>query len=209
MATVSPTPPWSYILELPRDPRAPGIARVTTRAVLDSHGMTEIASDATLLTCELVTNAYLHTDGPCSLSLRGRPGRQLRVGVWDTSPVVPPPFDGGTATDRSPVGEAGRGLVLLRMCADSWGSRTYDKRRFGKMLWFELAHSQRRMGGPRTGTGTYKSPVDCGECVTLEAARRAAVTAGGKAAAEDAAIAVRSHFRDAHLLPLPRRGAAR
>ncbi|MEU7135294.1 ATP-binding protein [Streptomyces sp. NPDC046261] len=201
MATVSPAPPWSYILELPRDPRAPGIARVTTRAVLDSHGMTEIAADATLLTCELVTNAYLHTDGPCSLSLRGRPGAQLRVGVWDTSPVVPPPFDGAAAPgDRGPGGEAGRGLVLLRMCADSWGSRTYDKRRFGKMLWFELGHPQRRM---------YRSPVDCGECVALEAVRRAAVAACDTAGAEDAAIAVRSHFRDAHLLPLPRRGVAR
>ncbi|MEU5052636.1 ATP-binding protein [Streptomyces sp. NPDC021096] len=205
MATVSPTPPWSYILELPRDPRAPGIARVTTRAVLDSHGMTEIAPDATLLTCELVTNAYLHTDGPCSLSLRGLPGQQLRVGVWDTSPVVPPPFGGGTATDHGPVSEAGCGLVLLRMCADSWGSRTYDKRRFGKMLWFELAHPKRPMAGPRTGT--YKSPVNCGECAALEAARRAAVAAGDTVHAEDAAIAVRSHFRHAHLLP--RRGAAR
>lgn len=42
-----------------------------------------------------------------------------------------------------------------------------------------------------------RSPVGCAECAELEAARRAAVGA----AAVDAMVAVRSHFRDAHLLP--------
>ncbi|MEU7131944.1 hypothetical protein [Streptomyces sp. NPDC046261] len=45
--------------------------------------------------------------------------------------------------------------------------------------------------------GVPRSPVGCAECAELEAVRRAAVGA----AAVDAVVAVRSHFRDAHLLP--------
>ncbi len=48
------------------------------------------------------------------------------------------------------------------------------------------------------------SPIGCVECVALENARRAAVAEGGERAIEDATIAVRSHFRDAHLLPTRR-----
>ncbi|MEU1307966.1 ATP-binding protein [Streptomyces cinnamoneus] len=202
MATVSASQPWSYTLELPRDPRAPGIARTTLQAVLHSHRMSELAETATLLACELVTNAYLHTEGPCSLRMHGRDGDQLRVAVWDTSPVVPPPFGGG-APKRNGTGEAGRGLLLVRMCADSWGSRTYDKRRFGKTLWFELAHPRRA----QAAKATYASPVGCTECATLEAVRREAVRSGDTAKGVDATVAVRSHFRDAHLLP--RRRTAR
>ncbi|WP_449348540.1 hypothetical protein [Streptomyces shaanxiensis] len=32
---------------------------------------------------ELVTNAYLHTEGPASLRLTGLADGRLRVGVWD------------------------------------------------------------------------------------------------------------------------------
>ncbi|MEU1783117.1 hypothetical protein ABZ545_27070 [Streptomyces abikoensis] len=47
------------------------------------------------------------------------------------------------------------------------------------------------------------SPVGCAECVRLEAARRAAGEYGGERteAAVDAMVAVRSHFREAHVLP--------
>ncbi|MFI9238318.1 hypothetical protein [Streptomyces sp. NPDC053079] len=46
-----------------------------------------------------------------------------------------------------------------------------------------------------------RSPVGCGECAQLEAARREAVAGGDAGEADDATIAVRRHFRDAHLLP--------
>ncbi|GAA3048382.1 hypothetical protein GCM10020000_30810 [Streptomyces olivoverticillatus] len=51
-------------------------------------------------------------------------------------------------------------------------------------------------GGVRSG-----SPVGCTECTELEAARREAVTHGDSERIVDATIAVRSHFRDAHLMP--------
>ena len=42
MALATVTPPWAYTLHLPRDPRAPGVARSTLRAVLRVHGMAEL-----------------------------------------------------------------------------------------------------------------------------------------------------------------------
>ncbi|MFD8998879.1 ATP-binding protein [Streptomyces abikoensis] len=199
MATVSPPQPWSYLLELPRDARAPGIARVTLQAVLDSHALSEIADRAILLTSELVTNAHLHTEGPCSVRLHCREGDRLRVNVWDTSPVVPGMFRRSrnrTATEIAAHAEAGRGLRFVELWADDWGSHTYDRRRFGKTLWFELAHPGKKTA-PR-----WVSPAGCTDCVDLEGARRKAV-AEKRAPDEiqDASIAIRSHFRDTHLLP--------
>ncbi|MFI1968088.1 ATP-binding protein [Streptomyces cinnamoneus] len=187
MATVSPSQPWSYTLELPRDLRSPAIARTTLRAVLGSHGMTELIDNAQLLTSELVTNACLHTSGPCTLRLRGREGGRLRVTVWDTSPFVPAPFATGTLRRRSwrdgRGAESGRGLTLVRQCASTWGSHTYDKRRFGKALWFELL--------PPGAAG-------CVECGDLGAVQRAAVDRGDRAQAVAATVAVRGHWREAH-----------
>ncbi|MDT3396947.1 hypothetical protein RKE29_09860 [Streptomyces sp. B1866] len=51
------TEPWDYHLEVPRDPRAPGIARAVLDAVLTAHHLSELASRAVLLTSELTTNA--------------------------------------------------------------------------------------------------------------------------------------------------------
>ncbi|WP_107431196.1 MULTISPECIES: ATP-binding protein [Streptomyces] len=179
MATVSPSQPWTYTLELPHDPRSPGVARLALRAVLDSHGMGEIAETATLLASELVTNAYVHTKGPCSLRLRGRQGERVRVTVWDTSPVLPSERRGGA--DR----EDGRGLWLVRECADDWGNSTCHRE--GKSLWFELMCP---VGKPA-----------CRECAALGAAQRRAVDEGCRRRAVDATDAVRRHVRDVHRVP--------
>ncbi|MEV5241036.1 hypothetical protein AB0K89_18305 [Streptomyces cinnamoneus] len=45
------------------------------------------------------------------------------------------------------------------------------------------------------------SPVSCADCTSLEAERRRAVAGGDEDAIVDATVAVRSHFRTAHLLP--------
>ncbi|MBB5117428.1 ATP-binding protein [Streptomyces eurocidicus] len=195
MATVSAPPPWTYTLELPHDPRAPGIARATLRAVLDGHGMGELSDTAELLASELVTNAYEHTDGPSSLRLRGLEGRWIRVSVWDSSPDVP----GFFGAEEAGL-EAGRGLLLVRRCASTWGSHRFDPERFGavggKTLWFELSAPA---GEPRGSSSV--SPLGCGECVHLDAERRRLVADEGGEKAVDAGIAVRRHFRSAHLLP--------
>jgi hypothetical protein len=171
LATPS-TDPWAYSLRLPRDPRAARIARVTLRAVLAGHAMGHLADTAELLTSELVTNALRYSSGPSEIRLRGglEPGR-LRVSVWDTNPLIPAPFDRppgpesygraaalaraeaeaaaevaaatGTGTG-TPGGTAtrGRGVQIVRMCADNWGGYPLGDALFGmsgKLLWFELA----------------------------------------------------------------------
>ncbi|MFE7813717.1 ATP-binding protein [Streptomyces sp. NPDC057433] len=133
------TPPWSYTLQLPHDPRAPRIARVTLRTVLGAHGLGELVPTAELVAAELLANAHLHTTGPCALRLRAAEAGRLRVGVWDTDPRVQPGF-GGTVPlavpPAAPPDESGngRGLPLVRACASAWGVGAVGE---GKVLWAE------------------------------------------------------------------------
>ncbi|MEV7197441.1 ATP-binding protein [Streptomyces sp. NPDC093510] len=148
MVTVTPAEGWSYALHLPHDPRAPRVARMTLRAALDGHGMSELVEVAELLTSEMVTNAYRHTKGPASLRLRSVRAGRLRVGVWDTSSHIPAPFDkppaipgGSTVPPASDDSDGGRGLHLVHECADSWGGWLLGDQFTGgggKLLWFEL-----------------------------------------------------------------------
>ncbi|OKJ90245.1 hypothetical protein AMK31_00330 [Streptomyces sp. TSRI0107] len=146
MVTVAPCQPWVYALRLPHDPRAAHVARVTVRAVLSSHGRDEVLDAVELLVSELVTNAYLHTDGPASLRLTALTDGRLRVGVWDSDPRIPAPFGEPTGTRAvSSVphdAERGRGLLLVREYADVWGGWPVGEGGFGrgggKLLWFEV-----------------------------------------------------------------------
>ncbi|ATL30028.1 ATP-binding protein [Streptomyces formicae] len=147
MATVSPPHTWSYALHLPHDPRAPRIARMTPRAVLPACGLAELADLAELLTSELVTNAYRHSEGPAALRLRGTDDPcGLRVSVWDTNPHIPSPFDKppGRRGPLRPVpheSDSGRGLGLVAQWARAWGGHPLGDDLFGrggKLLWFEL-----------------------------------------------------------------------
>jgi len=107
--------------------------------------MGEVLDVVKLLTSELVTNAYLHSEGPASLRLTALGNGRLRVGLWDGCPHVPPPFDRPTG-DRVPLvppdSETGRGLYLLQQYADAWGGRPLGGnllgRGGGKLLWFEV-----------------------------------------------------------------------
>jgi len=140
MATVSPS--WAYTLQLPHDPRAPGIARATLRSVLAAYGLTELMPTAELLASELLTNAHLYTKGPYALRIRSTEPDRLRVAVWDTDPRVPAGFGQQDASVVVPDQEAegGRGLPRMRACADSWGVsvlRELGASRGGKLLWAE------------------------------------------------------------------------
>lgn len=145
MVTVAPPHPWTYALRLPHDPRAVRVARMTVRAALDGHGRQDALDAVELLTSELVTNAYLHTEGPVSLRLTGLSDGRLRVGVWDSDPYIPAPF-GGSGEDFVPLAPldagSGRGLRLVQECADSWGGWALGDgapgRGAGKLLWFEV-----------------------------------------------------------------------
>ncbi|MCZ4507305.1 ATP-binding protein [Streptomyces sp. ActVer] len=153
MVTVSPPSPleceadqtWAYALQLPHDPRAARIARITLRAVLAGHGLVQLVDVAELLASELVTNAYRHSTGPAALRLRGLGGSRLRVSVWDANPHIPPPFDKRSGPLRpAPVpveADGGRGLFLVCHFADAWGGYPLGDDLFGtsgKLLWCEL-----------------------------------------------------------------------
>ena len=74
-----------------------------------------------------------HTKGPAALRLQWR-GGVLRIGAWDASPV-PPPYDLVVAPDA----EAGRGLGLVRACADDWGWHPLRQGGdTGKYVWCDL-----------------------------------------------------------------------
>jgi anti-sigma regulatory factor (Ser/Thr protein kinase) len=140
MSTVSK--PWTYTLHLPHDPRAPGIARAALRTVLAAYGLSPVAPTAELVAAELLANAHLHTSGPYALRLLGREPGRLTVAVWDTDPRVPPGFAADAVPEPVPDdgAENGRGLHLVRACADSWGVsvlRELGASRGGKLLWVD------------------------------------------------------------------------
>ncbi|MFF4500055.1 ATP-binding protein [Streptomyces sp. NPDC001401] len=140
MATVSPA--WAHTLQLPHDPHAPGIARATLRTVLTAHGLAELVPTAELLASELLTNAHLHTRGPYALRVRPMETGRLRVAVWDNDPRIPPGFaDNGMPVALPPLdAEDGRGLHLVRACADAVGVsvlRELGASKGGKLLWAE------------------------------------------------------------------------
>ncbi|WP_314218976.1 ATP-binding protein [Streptomyces zaehneri] len=132
------TAPWSYELHFPCDPRAPGIARLTLRAVLTAHGLAELVERAELLTSELATNSVRHTKGPAFVRLHWL-DPVLRVSVWDMSPDVP------TLVSPPAVplyAQRGRGLLILDLLADRWGGCGTGEGPYGpagKTIWFELA----------------------------------------------------------------------
>lgn len=141
---ISFSEPWNYELCFPRDPRGPGIARVTLRAVLGTHGLQELVERAELLASELTTNAVCHTVGPASVRLHWQ-HPALRVSVWDTKPARQPQRLG--AYDETPLASpqeemtGGRGLLLLDVLADRWGVCTLGDGPWGlggKTVWFEL-----------------------------------------------------------------------
>lgn len=138
MATVSPS--WAYTLQLPHDPRAPGVARATLRALLAAHGLAEVVPVAELLAGELLANAHRHTRGPYALRVRPTEAGRLRVGVWDSDPRVPYGFAGERAYGPGVDAESGRGLHILRACADEVGVsvlRDHAASGGGKLLWAE------------------------------------------------------------------------
>ncbi|MEU4503980.1 ATP-binding protein [Streptomyces sp. NPDC024089] len=142
MVASTVSPPWTYTLQLPQDPRAPGVARATLRNVLRVHGMPELTEVAELLAGELVTNAYLYSSGPYSLRLRDAGRSRIRLSVWDTDPHIPAPFRWGGPQAPGELAERGRGLYLVTLYAESWGA--YPMRgglpgQGGKLLWAECA----------------------------------------------------------------------
>ncbi|WP_329266631.1 ATP-binding protein [Streptomyces pseudovenezuelae] len=127
------TEPWEYTLYIPNNLRAVTVARRTLRLILTMHGLIRLVDTAELLAAELVSNAVRHTKGPAALRVRWAAG-VLRIGAWDADPGPPePPGEFG------PAEEEGRGLALVKACADLWGWQPLARHgNRGKFVWCEL-----------------------------------------------------------------------
>ncbi|GIJ59554.1 SpoIIE family protein phosphatase [Virgisporangium aurantiacum] len=84
-----------------------------------------VTADIVLLTSELVANAVLHARPPIELRLR-RTANHVIVEVFDAAPFLP------RKLRPSPDDERGRGLQLVAMLADRWGTRPTPG---GKAVW--------------------------------------------------------------------------
>lgn len=115
---------WS----LKPQPTSVARARELAREQLQSWGLDELVDTTELLVSELVTNALRHGYG--DIRLRLLLDRTLVCEVWDSA-LVQPRRRRARDTD-----EGGRGLQLVTMLSESWGSRRTHR---GKTVWFELA----------------------------------------------------------------------
>lgn len=112
------------------------MSRRTLRLILTMHGLINHVDVAELLATELVSNAVRHTKGPAALRVRWSAG-VLRIGAWDADPEPPEPPG---SLDQPAEREDGRGLVLVRACADLWGWQPLTRHgNRGKYVWCELA----------------------------------------------------------------------
>ncbi|MEU6850997.1 SpoIIE family protein phosphatase [Actinacidiphila alni] len=112
------------------EPRPTSVARARelAREQLLSWGLDDLVDTTELLVSELVTNALRHGYG--DIRLRLLLDRTLVCEVWDSA-LVQPRRRRARDTD-----EGGRGLQLVTMLSESWGSRRTHR---GKTVWFELA----------------------------------------------------------------------
>jgi anti-sigma regulatory factor (Ser/Thr protein kinase) len=129
--------PWEYTLYIPDDPRSVTVSRRTLRLILTMHGLIGLVDTAELLATELVANAVRHTKGPAALRVSWSAG-VLRIGAWDADPEPPEP-PGELEQLAELELEEGRGLALVRACADLWGWQPLTRNgNRGKYVWCEL-----------------------------------------------------------------------
>lgn len=134
MSVQNVAPDASRTMVLPSSPQSPAAARAAIRKMCATAQLTSDVTDtASLLTSELVTNAYQHGGGAMMMAADVN-GTQLRVSVIDTDDHLPtvsaPATDSLSPTDR------GRGLLMVSALATRWGTKVRDT--CGKAVWFEL-----------------------------------------------------------------------
>lgn len=115
-------------------PTSAALARRAARTTVKCWGLPEdLAADAELIACELVTNAIRHAGahnpqepGRCRLTLERPAPDTIRVEVYDSSMTRPVKRKSGeNETD-------GRGLVLVEALAVDWGVTRHP---VGKTVW--------------------------------------------------------------------------
>ncbi|MFB7123611.1 ATP-binding protein [Kitasatospora xanthocidica] len=106
------------------------VARQTLRNTMTRVGWpASPIFDAQLALCELLVNAWRHTETPAPLVEIISEGDVLRVSVTDESPVLP------SSPPLSLLAESGRGLQLVAALTHGWGVDPHER---AKSVWFEL-----------------------------------------------------------------------
>ncbi|PYC72100.1 PAS sensor protein [Streptomyces tateyamensis] len=112
---------------LPAEPTSVAKARELACGWLLVRGLEELVDTTELLVSELVTNALRHGKG------------EIRLRLLRDTTVVCEVWDDGYAQPRQrraqETDEGGRGLQLVSLLAERWGSRRTPH---GKIVWFEL-----------------------------------------------------------------------
>jgi hypothetical protein len=150
---------------LPGTSGSPATARTLTRTTLRDWGLDELTDDATVVVCELVTNAlrYGHPaagqhhplppatqEQPFLLSLVHH-GPAVLCAVFDPGRDVP------EVKEPDFFQESGRGLHVLQSLAECWGWTTPD--RHGKAVW-ALLQSAGENGPPAPLPAPPLRPAD-------------------------------------------------
>ncbi|MCX5400621.1 ATP-binding protein [Streptomyces sp. NBC_00102] len=91
---------------------------------------TESVETAELLLSELLTNALIHTRNGAAVTATVE-GARVRVEVRDFASGMPQSY-----VPNADDGTHGRGLILVRSLADTWG---VEAQSLGKIVWFEVA----------------------------------------------------------------------
>ena len=120
--------PYRSHLALPPQPTSPAAARRFVAATCERWRLHHLSDEAQVIAGELVTNAVHHAGTDIALTLsRGR--SFLNVTVRDRSRRAPTP--------RIPAPHAlkGRGLMLVGILADDWGTVLHAD---GKAVWAHL-----------------------------------------------------------------------
>ena len=112
---------------LPSEPTSVARARELACAWLLARGLDDLIDTVELLVSELATNALRHGRG--DIRLRLLRDRTLVCEVWDNGYAQP------RRRRARDTDEGGRGLQLVSLLADRWGSRRTPR---GKTVWFEL-----------------------------------------------------------------------
>jgi len=117
---------------LASDPGQVGMTRCLVRAALEYRRLGRYASEAEIITSELVTNAIQHAGGADPNSMIGVTlmrvwdREAISVVVTDSSPVPPVKRETTTRSER------GRGLQIVEALSVHWG---WNRERGGKAVY--------------------------------------------------------------------------
>ena len=128
--------------DLASTPSSVGSARAVVVAAL--AGLPHLQDTAALLVTELATNAVLHARSMFRVEV-GQRGGVVRIGVSDTSPVLPRRKRHGVSAGT------GRGLGLVAVLSTASGADLLADGPYRKTMWFELPLDPAALPAPDDG----------------------------------------------------------